>query len=30
MDLMYLGITAAFFALTYGLVRLCSTLGENN
>jgi hypothetical protein len=27
MDLLYLGIIACFFILTWGLVRLCATLG---
>jgi len=26
MDMIYLGITGVFFALTWGLVRLCSSL----
>lgn len=28
MDLVYLGITAAFFAACLGLVRLCGSLGS--
>jgi hypothetical protein len=27
MDMIYLGITLAFFALTWGLVRLCFSVG---
>jgi hypothetical protein len=27
MDLLYLGVGVAFFLLTWGLVRLCATLG---
>jgi hypothetical protein len=26
MDLLYLGVTATFFALTWGLLRLCESL----
>ncbi len=27
MDMIYVGITLAFFALTYGLMRLCASVG---
>jgi hypothetical protein len=27
-DLIYIGIVAAFFMLTVGLMKLCETLGE--
>lgn len=29
MDLLYIGIGVAFFVLTWGLVRLCETLGSD-
>jgi len=28
-DLLYLGLTGLFFALTYGLIRLCERLMED-
>ncbi len=27
MDMIYVGITLGFFALTYGLMRLCASVG---
>jgi hypothetical protein len=29
-DLLYLGLTALFFALTYGLIVVCERLMEGN
>jgi hypothetical protein len=29
MDIIYIGIAAAFFILTLGLMRMCAKLGES-
>ncbi len=29
MDIIYIAIVAAFFLLTWGLMRLCEILGQN-
>lgn len=30
MDIVYVGITVAFFALTWGLMRMCENLGKQD
>jgi hypothetical protein len=29
MDIIYLGIVAVFFVLTWGLMKMCDSLGEH-
>ena len=29
MDILYIGIVVAFFALSWGLMRMCESLGEH-
>jgi len=29
MDILYLGIVVVFFALTWGLMKMCESLGEH-